>query len=94
MNDNNNYHDYMDSDRNVYVEVNKDRQRNGQLVPLSFVWEDGTRYEIDKVLDIRPAASLKAGGAGIRYTVKVRNKEICMYLEEERGAARWFMERR
>jgi len=85
---------YMDSDCKVYVDVNEIRFKDGKLVPLSFVWEDGNSYEIDRVLETRPAASLKAGGAGMRYTVRVRNRETYMFLEEDRGVGKWFMERR
>jgi len=74
----------------VYVDVFARFSRNGELIPISFVWEDGTEYTIDKILDIRQAASLKAGGAGIRYTFQIRGRQACMYLEENR----WFMERK
>ena len=60
---------YMESDYKVYVDVNEARLKDGQLV---LVWEDGIGYEIDKIVDVRRAAFLKAGGAGIRYTVKIR----------------------
>ena len=88
------YTEYMSNDDKVYVDVNEVRTKDGGLTPLSFVWEDGRRYEIEHILDVRPAASLKAGGAGIRYTVRVRNRETFMFLEEERGVHKWFMERR
>ena len=88
------YNDYMASDCKVYVDVNEDRLRDGKLIPLSFVWEDGRRYEIDRVIDIRQAASLKAGGVGLRYTVRVKNKEAFMFLEEVGGIHKWFMERK
>ena len=88
------YKPYMDSDYKVYVEVNEDRLKDGRLFPRSFIWEDGQRYEIDKVTDVRPAASLKAGGVGMRYTVIVRNRETFMYLEEDADGAKWFMERK
>ena len=50
--------------RKVYVEVNADHSANGKVIPNYFVWEDGQRYEIDRVIDVRRAASLKAGGIG------------------------------
>ena len=87
------YREYMSCEDKVYVDVNEDRTKDGDLIPLSFVWEDGRRYEIERILDIRPAASLKAGGAGIRYTVRVGSRESFMFLEEERGVHKWFMER-
>ena len=85
---------YMENDMKVYVDVNEDRLKDGRLIPHSFVWEDGNRYEIDCVLDMRPAASLKAGGAGMRYTVRIRNHERHMFLEEVHGVGRWFIERK
>ena len=45
-------------------------------------------YSVKKVLDIRPAASLKAGGAGIRYTCRINRHETFLFLEENR----WFVE--
>jgi len=83
----------MDSECKVYVDVDETRTKDGALIPRSFIWEDGTKYEIDRVTDIRSAASLKAGGAGTRYTVKVRNRNAYMYLEEEHGVYKWFMEK-
>ena len=86
--------DYMENEFKVYVDVNVDFLSDGRIVPRSFVWEDGTHYEIERVIDTRRAASLKAGGAGMRYTVRVRNKEVFMYLEEVQGVDKWFMEQK
>jgi len=86
--------DYLVNTYKVYVEVNEDHKEDGTILPRSFVWEDGRRYTIDKIIDVRPAASLKAGGAGLRYTVAVLQKEVYMFLEEDREVFRWFMERK
>ena len=75
----------------VYVSVCADFN-DGRITPLSFVWEDEKRYNIDKVLDVRKAASLKAGGLGIRYTCTVHGKQIYLYFDEDE--LRWFMERK
>ncbi|MBQ9517289.1 MAG: hypothetical protein IJR60_04360 [Eubacterium sp.] len=56
-------------------------------MPLSLTYED-TEYEVDRITDIRPAASLKSGGAGIRYTCYVAGKKTYLFLEE----TRWFFE--
>ena len=88
------FREHMGSDYKVYVEVSEIRQKDGKVIPMSFVWEDGMPYEIDKIIDIRRAASLKAGGAGLRYTVRVQNRETFMFLEEDLGVGKWFMERR
>ena len=88
------YKPYMESEYKVYVDVNEIRLKDGRLFPLSFVWEDGSCYEIDKISDVRRAASLKAGGMGMRYTVRVRQRETFMFLEEDGDTHKWFMERR
>lgn len=74
--------------RKVYVTVNADFTADGKVLPRSFIWDDGRNYEVDRIIDIRPAASLKAGGCGIRYTCRIRGKEAYMFLE----GSRWFME--
>ena len=55
----------------VYVNVMAEFTNDGRLLPRSFIWKDGHVYEIQKVTDVRRAASLKAGGAGIRYTLSL-----------------------
>ena len=74
----------------VYVGVNAMFEPDGRLIPRSVLWEDGRIFEIDKILDVRRAASLKAGGSGIRYTVRIGNHETFLFLED----GRWFAERR
>jgi hypothetical protein len=85
---------YLANDCKVYIDVIEERSKSGQLKPRSFVWEDGNTYEIDSVLHICRAAILKAGGAGLRYTVKIQGRERYMFLEDEAETSRWFMERR
>ena len=53
----------------VYVAVKADFTENGTMLPREITWEDGTRYEVDCITDIRQAAAMKAGGQGDRYTV-------------------------
>ena len=74
----------------VYVTVEAVFKPDGRLMPTAFVWEDGRRYEVDRVTDVCRAASLKAGGVGIRYTCMVRRHQTYLFYEE----GRWFMERR
>ena len=74
--------------RKVYAEVTARYDVDGNITPLSVTWEDGTVYEIDKVLDNRRAASLKAGGIGMRYTCRILGQESYLFYEEPR----WFVE--
>ena len=74
--------------RKVFVEVNVKFDSEGSMIPLSITWEDGRLFEIDKVTDIRKAASLKAGGIGVRYTIMTNRKQTYLGYEEPR----WFVE--
>ena len=74
--------------RKTYLKVRADFDPDGRLIPLMFREEDGPARVIDRVLDIRPAPSLKAGGQGMRYTVSVGDR--LYYLFNDRG--RWFAE--
>ncbi len=55
----------------VFVDVRVDFRKDGVMLPREITWEDGTKYEIDKVVDIRQAAAKRAGGQGDRYTVMI-----------------------
>ena len=50
----------------VYVDVLAVFSRDGELIPKAFVWEDGRRYEIDKISKPERCASQKAGENGYR----------------------------
>lgn len=62
--------------------------QSGNIVPLKIIWSDGRTFSIDKILDIRPAASLKLGGHGMRYTCRVMDRII--YLFCDNGV--WFLD--
>ena len=74
----------------AYVRVIVDVDEIGKIRPLKIYWEDGRGFEVDRLLDVRRAASTRAGGQGIRYTCRVRGREV--YLFEDDG--RWFVEAR
>ena len=68
----------------MIVKITKD----GRIRPMKMVWEDGATYEIDRVLHITPAASLKVGGCGTRYTVMIEGKQRDIYDETVSGSSR------
>lgn len=83
----------------VYVPVDVLFDENGRMRPTRLVWEDGRKYEIDRVLQIRQAPALKAGGQGDRYTVRISGRETYLFFEHNPDvsspvAGRWFVERR
>ena len=72
---------------------------NGQMYPRLIHWEDGKTYEVDRILDVRPAPAARAGGQGDRYTIRMNNQETHIFFEHnsDYGSAipgRWFVERR
>ncbi len=86
-------------DYKVYVQVNADFDSEGRILPRSIVWEDGERYEIDRVKSIRPGFSAKAGGQGDRYVITVHGQETCIYFERIPSVSgnyigKWFVVRK
>ncbi len=71
-----------------YISVTAKFDADGNVIPLCINWDDGRHFPIDRVTDVRYAASLKAGGAGIRYTCRIQSHEKYIFLEENR----WFIE--
>ena len=60
----------------VYVEVVARFDKDGVMMPMAFVWEDGRKYEIDKVKSKERCASRKAGGTGFMDTEGKASKEF------------------
>jgi len=75
--------------RKVYVLVNVDHKPDGTARPNSITFENGEKYEIDRIVKQCRAASTKVGGSGIRYTVVISGTETFIY-DEENG--KWFVE--
>lgn len=83
----------------VYVPVIVAYGADGKMQPFRIRWEDGEVYKIDRVLDVRPAPALKAGGQGDRYTVQIDGKQSYLFYESSTDSSslvkgRWFVERR
>lgn len=74
----------------VLVAVDVHFEKGGKVVPRAITWEDGRVFGIDEVRDVRRAASLKAGGVGMRYTVRIGRTTTCLWREEDQ----WFVERK
>ena len=71
-----------------YVKVVSSTDEDGSIMPLSIEWEDGRVYEIDRVLDRRQAASLKVGGTGLRFLIRIGEATTYLFFENPR----WYVE--
>ena len=83
----------------VYVAVNADFAADGTMLPRIITWENGEEFTIDKIIDIRPAPAMKAGGSGDRYTIMIRDKQSYLFFERStnlngNNIGRWFVERK
>lgn len=71
-----------------YVEVISHTSIDGVITPLEIVWRDGSHYSIDRVISSQRAHARRVGGTGIRYLIRIRSKETCLWYE----GPRWFVE--
>jgi len=71
-----------------YVAVEAHFDEGGGIRPLCIIWEDGRRFSVDRVTDVRRAASLKAGGTGLRYRCIIGGRERYLFFEDPK----WFVE--
>ena len=83
----------------VYVAVKADFTEDGTLLPRVITWENGEKFTIDKITDIRQAAAMKAGGQGDRYTIWIGGHQSYLFFERSTAIAgnnigRWFVERK
>ncbi len=72
----------------VFVKVRADHEFDGSVRPLMLRAEDGPVIRIDRVLDVRQAASLKAGGQGVRYVCTAQGQQLILFFDDPY----WFME--
>ena len=78
----------IQSRKKTYVDVVVEFDTEGRMTPLAIVWGDGRRFQIDRVVECRSAASLKVGGQGMRYMVEVGGRTTFLYHEDPA----WFVE--
>lgn len=73
----------------IELDIIVEHKKDGRAVPKTILWDDGRKFSIDKVLDVRQAAALRCGGIGTRYICKICGKEVAIFDEE----GKWFIER-
>jgi hypothetical protein len=74
----------------TFVEVTVKHDIGGKMTPLKIHWADGRVFTVDRVLDVRMAGAMKAGGQGTRYTCRIHGKEVYLFSDWHDG--KWFIE--
>jgi hypothetical protein len=72
----------------TYLRVDATFKPDGVIVPTMLFWTDGSLFIIDRILDVRPGASLKHGGASLRHLCRIQGHERSLFLAENK----WFVE--
>lgn len=76
----------------VYVAMLLYINYDGIMKPVAVEWTDGTRLDIDKIIDERNAPPEHTGGVLTRkYKVIIKGKEKIIYLDKQTN--RWFVEK-
>lgn len=83
----------------VYVEVFAVFDEEGRMLPRWITWEDGRRYRIDRVGEVKQAAAMRCGGQGDRFTVYIGGRPSYLYFERSarptgNRLGKWFVERK
>jgi hypothetical protein len=73
-----------------YVDVQCLYTKEPKVIPLIIYFDEYHKYEVDKVIDVRKGASLKVGGQGLRFTVRVCGKETFLFYDSCDN--KWFVE--
>ncbi|MGI6224804.1 MAG: hypothetical protein ACOYJ1_00975 [Peptococcales bacterium] len=75
--------------KKTYVKVSAVFEADGRIHPQSIELHDEC-YPVDRVLEVRQAPATKAGGVGIRFTVRIGKHETYLFYDEQE--LRWFVE--
>ncbi|WP_371378336.1 hypothetical protein [Sporomusa aerivorans] len=80
----------MENKHKIPVGVTAKHDAAGNIKPLAIHWPDGRDFDVDRLLDARPAASTKAGGYGMRYICRIMNKQVYLFYDDYEK--RWYVE--
>lgn len=70
-----------------YVPVLVHFDKEGKMTPVTIEFDEGKKFEIDKIMDVRRAACQSVGGVGDRYTVRIQGRDSYLWFEK----GRWFV---
>lgn len=70
-----------------YVPVLVHFDQEGKMRPVMIEFDEGQKFEVDKIVEVRRAACQSVGGVGDRYTVRIQGRESYLWFEK----GRWFV---
>ena len=70
--------------KRVFVKVLLEIDEIGKVTPRKIIWPDGREFQIDRLLDFRPAPA-KSGGSGLRYTCRIQGRVVPIYQDISGG---------
>ncbi|WP_371374870.1 hypothetical protein [Sporomusa aerivorans] len=73
----------------TYVGVRAMHELDGSITPLVIHWPDGRNFEVDRLLDVRPAPTV-GSGLGKRYVCRIYNKQVNLFRDNLDG--KWYIE--
>ena len=71
---------------NVYVDITARIRKDGQIFPLSLIWQDGREFPVDRLLNTVPSV-LPQGGEALCFICLIRGKRKELYLRD----GKWFV---
>lgn len=71
-----------------YVEVIALCRTDGHVMPITIIWDDGRRFDVDVVEDARRARCDHTHGFAIRYAVLIKGRRRYLYHDDQG----WFVE--
>lgn len=71
-----------------YVDVVAEFSADGNIKPLTVIWDDGQQFDITNIKEIFPRKYSKCGGVGVRYTCQIGRSQTYLYYE----VGKWFVE--
>ena len=80
------FNSWWEAHMKKYVEVVSRTDTGGNTRPMTVIWEDGRRYEIQSVLGAAQAANPIGGGMGMRFTCFING--VTTYFENPK----WFVD--
>lgn len=73
----------------TYVSITALHDTNGNITPLILHWPDGRKFEIDKLLNVKPAPTF-GSGIGKKYVCRIYGKQVNLFCDNSNG--KWYVE--